>query len=127
MKAISVLLVLVLVHSGSLDCREIGECKRVNLDGCETLHNPFPFIWEATVTLTKDYTWHGLDDVFFIYSNPDSFPIKANCTTAVPLPGQYKAGDHLSIQQTCYSFDKPLKKGSHVSFWMFYSYEKFPD
>jgi hypothetical protein len=119
---IPLILLVAMVSCGTLECLEVGDCKRANLDGCNTVHNPLPFKWNTSVTLTKDYYWHGADDIFFIYSNPDSTPIKPNCATATTLPGQYHAGDKISIEQTCYSFDVTVKKGARVSFWLFYSY-----
>lgn len=83
--------------------------------------------WSASVTLTQDYTWKGEKDLFFIYSNPDAHPLEPNCSTATTLPGQYKAGDKLYVEQTCYSFKTTAKKGAKVSFWFFDWNERFPD
>lgn len=41
--------------------------------------------------LKKNVKWAGLDDVTYIYSNPDD-TVSADCLVATPLPGNYSKG-----------------------------------
>jgi hypothetical protein len=60
--------------------------------------------------LKKSVKWAGLDDVQYIYSNPDDV-IEGTCSTAASLPGAYSKNDNVTIQQSCTSFNPALVKG----------------
>jgi len=75
--------------------------------GCEILNDPYPLKWEATITLSQNYTWRGIDDLFWSYANGNE-PVEDNCQTATTLPGPYSKGSNITIQQTCLSFKPKL-------------------
>jgi hypothetical protein len=91
---------------------------------CDAQHDPLPFIWTTSIKLKKSCKWAGLDDLAYIYSNPDD-TIEASCITAVTLPGTYSKNDNISIQQ---SFDPPLVKGANLMVIVFYTHhDSFDD
>jgi hypothetical protein len=38
---------------------------------CDVSNDPLPFNWTATIKLKKACKWAGIDDIYYIYSNPD--------------------------------------------------------
>ena len=65
----------------------------------------------------------GLDDVYYIYSNPDQ-TIDGKCTTAATLPGSYSKNDNITIQQTCTSFTPALIQGANLIVMVFYTHHE---
>lgn len=94
---------------------------------CDVTSDPLPFTWTTTLKLKKNCKWAGLDDVYYIYSNPDQ-TIEGKCTTAATLPGNYSKNDNVTIQQTCTSFTPALMKGANLVVMVFYTHhETFDD
>lgn len=74
MKAISLILLvsfLVLAKTYPIKCEPIGDSDLGELAACDVIHDPFPFNYTASVQLKKDIKWTGIEDVRYIYSNPD--------------------------------------------------------
>lgn len=89
--------------------------------------DPLPFIWTASVKLKKTCKWAGLDDVTYIYSNPDG-DVSGVCTTAATLPGTYNKNDNVFVQQSCSSFSPELMKGANLLVLVFFTHhETFDD
>lgn len=94
---------------------------------CDVMSDPLPFKWTTVIKLKKACKWAGLDDITYIYSNPDD-TIDGSCITAASLPGTYNKNDNISIQQTCTSFNPPLVKGANLVVMVFYTHhETFDD
>jgi hypothetical protein len=85
------------------------------------VHDPLPFKWTTTISLKKSCQWAGVDDVFYIYSNPDG-TIIGNCFLAAPLPATFKKGDEITIEQTCTSFSPLLVNGANLLVLVFYTH-----
>lgn len=82
-------------------CQEIGgDSVLGTVTDCDVQSDPLPFKWTATIKVKKTCKWAGLDDVSYIYSNPDD-TIEGKCMTAATLPGTYSKNDNVTIQQTC--------------------------
>ena len=94
---------------------------------CDVASDPLPFTWTTTLKLKKNCKWVGLDDVYYIYSNPDQ-TIDGKCTTTATLPGSYSKNDNITIQQTCTSFTPALIQGANLIVMVFYTHhETFDD
>lgn len=52
-------------------CAEIGDSVLGTVTDCDVQHDPLPFHWTSTVKLKKNLKWAGVDDVSYIYSNPN--------------------------------------------------------
>lgn len=89
---------------------------------CDVLSDPVPFKWTTTIKLKKSVKWAGLDDVQYIYSNPDD-SIEGICSTAASLPGTYSRNDNVTIQQSCTSFNPALVKGANLVVIVFYTHQ----
>ena len=63
---------------------------------CDVKSDPIPFRWTSTIKVKKNVKWAGLDDISYIYSNPDQ-TITGNCSTAAPLPGNFSKNDNITI------------------------------
>lgn len=129
----SILLVVLLVSlagvgaSYPVRCQEVGDSVIGTVTDCDVQSDPLPFKWTTTIKLKKGCKWAGLDDIRFIYSNPDD-SIEATCNTAATLPGNFSKNDNITIQQTCSSFSPPLQKGANLVVIVFYTHhDSFDD
>lgn len=108
-------------------CQEIGDSVIGAVTDCDVTSDPLPFTWSTIIKLKKTCKWAGIDDVSYIYSNPDQ-TIEGTCTTGTTLPGSYSKNDNITIQQTCRSFSPPLEKGATLLVLVFYTHhETFDD
>jgi len=122
-----IILVALLIFLGSAEvgypvrCVEIGDSVLGTVTDCDVISDPIPFRWTATIKAKKNLKWAGLDDVTYIYSNPDQ-TIVGNCTLAAPLPGAINKNDNITIEQTCYRFDPPMDKYASLVILFFYTH-----
>jgi hypothetical protein len=132
MKYCEVLVVLLvslaaLVEAYPVRCQEVGDSVIGTVSDCDVQSDPLPFKWTATIKLKKACKWAGLDDVRFIYSNPDE-SIEGSCNTGATLPGNFSKNDNITIQQSCNSFSPPLEKGATLVVLVFYTHhDSFDD
>ncbi len=108
-------------------CKEVGDSVLGTVTDCDVSHDPLPFKWTSTIKLKKNVKWAGVDDVQYIYSNPNE-TVAASCSLAAPLPGAYNKNDNLTIEQTCSKYDPPLFKGANLVIMFFYTHhDSFDD
>jgi hypothetical protein len=120
-------LLAVAVVGYPVRCIEIGDSVLGTVSDCDVLSDPLPFHWTSTITLKKNVKWAGIDDIYYIYSNPDD-TLEANCTLAAPLPGNYSRGANLTIEQTCFKFTPQLVRGANLVVMFFYTHhDSFDD
>ena len=114
-KLIVLCLLLCVALSYPIRCTEIGGDSGLGtVTDCDVKTDPFPFQWSATIKLRKNVKWAGVDDVKYIYSNPDE-SVEANCSMTLPLVGNYSKNDNLTIEQICSKdTNPPLVKGANL-------------
>jgi hypothetical protein len=127
MQSLLILFLLATTVGYPVNCSEIGISLLGMISDCDVLSDPLPFHWTSTITLKKNVKWAGIDDVSYLYSNSDE-TLKANCTLAAPLPGNYNQGVNLTIEQTCFKFTPQLVKGAKLLATFFQTHqERFSD
>ena len=116
-------LILCYAYCYPIRCSEIGGDSGLGtVTDCDVKNDPFPFHWTATIRLKKNIKWAGIDDVQYIYSNPDE-SVEANCSLATPKVGNYSKNDNLTIEQICYrDTNPPLVKGANLVILFFYTH-----
>lgn len=87
-----------ITHAYPVRCIEIGDSLLGTVTDCDVTSDPLPFKWTSTIKLKKNLKWAGLDDVSYIYSNPNE-TVSSTCNTGAPLPGSYSRNDNLTISQ----------------------------
>lgn len=125
MKTIICVAFLIFISSANVGypvrCLEVGDSVLGTVTDCDVISDPLPFRWTSTIKAKKNLKWAGLDDIRYIYSNPDQ-TITGNCTLAAPLPGDFAKNEEIVIEQTCYRFDPPMDKYASLLLLFFYSH-----